>query len=164
MTVLARTIARCLGGDVTGPNQISVPGPGHSRRDRSLSIRIDPRAPGGFLVHSFSGDDPIEAKEYVRARLRKAGWHLFEDRGEQDYESPPWQPLAEEDQESQGAVAHDDAYAAQQLSKARSMWRASVPIAGTPAEHYLRKARGYSGRLPCTLRICIRQSWTIIRL
>jgi hypothetical protein len=32
----------------------------------ATSIKIDPAAPAGFLVHSFAGDDPIECKDYVR--------------------------------------------------------------------------------------------------
>jgi len=66
MNLLA--MARSLGGDVYG-RRVLAPGLGHSRRDRSLSIRFDPRAPGGLLVHSFAGDDPLAAKDYVRAVL-----------------------------------------------------------------------------------------------
>ena len=35
-------IAHALGGEVNGPNSILAPGPGHSHRDRSLSVRLDP--------------------------------------------------------------------------------------------------------------------------
>src|SRR5262245_56379423 len=52
-----RSIARALGGEISG-RQILAAGPGHSRSDRSLSVRIEPEAPDGFLVHSFAGDDP----------------------------------------------------------------------------------------------------------
>ena len=48
---------------------IIAPGPGHSRAEPSLSIKIEPSAPDGFVVHSFAGDSPIECLEYVRARL-----------------------------------------------------------------------------------------------
>ena len=61
-------IAQVLGGDVRGDG-VLVPGPGHSPGDRSLSVKLDDKAPGGFLVHSFSGDDPIECKDYVRSKL-----------------------------------------------------------------------------------------------
>lgn len=44
----ARAIARALGGEVAG-QQVLAPGPGHSRLDRSLSIRIEPGAPAGFI-------------------------------------------------------------------------------------------------------------------
>ena len=63
-----RAVARALGGNVSGRNVVA-PGPGHSRADRSLSIKIDPAAPEGFIVHSFAGDSPIECRDYVRAAL-----------------------------------------------------------------------------------------------
>lgn len=65
--------ARSLGGDVT-PNGIVCPGPGHSARDRSLSVMLDPHAPEGFIVHSFSDDDPIQCREHVRAKLGLPDW------------------------------------------------------------------------------------------
>jgi hypothetical protein len=63
-----RSVARALGGELID-DQILAPGPGHSTRDRSLVIRFDPHAPDRILVHSFCGDDPLLAKDYVRERL-----------------------------------------------------------------------------------------------
>src|SRR3954471_11959680 len=63
-----QAMAPALRGECRG-RQVLAPGAGHSRRDRSLSIRLDARAPGGFLVHSFAGDDPLVAKDHVRAAL-----------------------------------------------------------------------------------------------
>jgi hypothetical protein len=59
-------IARALNGEIRG-NQVVAPGPGHSCKDRSLSIMI---SDGGddIVVHSFAGDDPLECKKYVRER------------------------------------------------------------------------------------------------
>ena len=54
-----RAAARALGGDISGRDGVVCPGPGHSRQDRSLSVRLDSTAPDGFVVHSFAGDDPI---------------------------------------------------------------------------------------------------------
>jgi putative DNA primase/helicase len=68
MTLDPRAVARALGGDSIGRN-VMAPGPGHSHADRSLSIKIDPRAPEGFIVHSFAGDSAIECRRYVRAAL-----------------------------------------------------------------------------------------------
>jgi hypothetical protein len=68
-----RSIARQLGGAVSG-RQVIAPGPGHSRNDRSLSIRLDPNAPEGFLVHSFANDDWRECRDYVRSRLGLPSW------------------------------------------------------------------------------------------
>jgi hypothetical protein len=60
--------ALALGGEVSG-NQILAPGPGHSPEDRSLCILFEPGAPDGFVVHSFSTDDPLACKDYVRKCL-----------------------------------------------------------------------------------------------
>jgi hypothetical protein len=68
-----RSLARALGGEISG-RQILAPGPGHSRGDRSLSIRIEPQAPDGFLVHSFAGDNPIICKNYIRQQLGLPEW------------------------------------------------------------------------------------------
>jgi len=57
MTLDPRAVARSLGGDMSG------------RADRSLSIKIEPTAPDGFIVHSFAGDSPLECRDYVRAAL-----------------------------------------------------------------------------------------------
>lgn len=45
MTLDPRAVARALGGHVSGRN-IAAPGPGHSRADRSLSIKIEPTCRG----------------------------------------------------------------------------------------------------------------------
>jgi hypothetical protein len=63
-----KAAARALGGDYSG-GQILVPGPGHSRHDRSLSVRFSADAPDGFVVHSFSSDDPIVCRDHVKAVL-----------------------------------------------------------------------------------------------
>jgi hypothetical protein len=65
-----RIVARALGGSVSGRNVVA-PGPGHSRADRSLSIKIDPAAPDGFVVHSFAGDPPITCRASSVAFLRR---------------------------------------------------------------------------------------------
>jgi hypothetical protein len=68
MTLDAQTIARVMGGDVNGASAL-VPGPGHSPKDRSLSVKPDPNAPDGILVHSFAGDDFAECRDHVKAKL-----------------------------------------------------------------------------------------------
>lgn len=65
MTLDPRAVARALGGEATGRNVVA-PGPGHSRADRSLSIKIDAAACDGFIVHSFAGDDPLGCRDHVR--------------------------------------------------------------------------------------------------
>ena len=66
------TMARRLNGDVASRArlQIACPGPGHSPRDRSLSVFVDPNSPDGFMVHCHApGDDWREARDHVKARL-----------------------------------------------------------------------------------------------
>ena len=63
-----KVLARLLDGDVSG-SQVVAPGPGHSRKDRSLSVRLSPSAPDGFIVFSHAGDDWRESRDYVRERM-----------------------------------------------------------------------------------------------
>ena len=60
-----RQLAKALCGDISG-SQALAPGPGHSAEDRSLSVKLDSKAPDGFVVHSFAGDDPITCRDHVR--------------------------------------------------------------------------------------------------
>jgi hypothetical protein len=62
-------VARVLDGEVSGRDSVLCPAPGHSRRDRSLSVRFDPAAPEGFLVYPFAGDDIITCRDHVRHAL-----------------------------------------------------------------------------------------------
>jgi hypothetical protein len=68
-----RTAARLLGGEVSGA-EILCPGPGHKPIDRSLSVKPDPSAPGGYVVHSFAGDDPIVCRDHVGTKVGHAPW------------------------------------------------------------------------------------------
>jgi hypothetical protein len=76
-----RTLARALSGEVNS-GQVLAPGPGHSTADRSLSVKLDSSAPDGFLVHSFSDDDPIVCRDYVRAKI---GLPAFKSHGRGQY-------------------------------------------------------------------------------
>jgi hypothetical protein len=64
-----RSLAAALGGEVEG-DKVRAPGPNHSPADRSLTIWLKPGAPDGFTVHSFSGDDPIKCRDYVRQKTK----------------------------------------------------------------------------------------------
>jgi putative DNA primase/helicase len=66
---LLHSWARALGGDVRG-DQILCPGPGHSSKDRSLSVKIG--RDGEPLCFSHSGDDPLACKDYARAKIGMA--------------------------------------------------------------------------------------------
>jgi AAA domain len=69
----AATVARTMGGRVYQGAAL-VPGPNHSAADRSLRVFIDPNAPGGFGVHSFAGDDPIECRDHVIRQMGLPAW------------------------------------------------------------------------------------------
>jgi hypothetical protein len=61
-------LARALGGEICGA-QVLAPGPGHSRKDRSLSVWLDASAPEGFACHSHAGDNWQTCRDHVRAML-----------------------------------------------------------------------------------------------
>src|SRR5260370_1592149 len=72
-----RDIANALAGEISG-DSVLAPGPGHSKSDRSLSVKPEAGAPGGLLVHSFAGDDPIICKDFA---LEKCGLPAFTPNG-----------------------------------------------------------------------------------
>ena len=63
---------RALGGEITrgksGRPQVRCPGPNHSAKDRSLAVATGD-GDDGFVVYSFSGDDVIACKDFVRSKL-----------------------------------------------------------------------------------------------
>jgi 5S rRNA maturation endonuclease (ribonuclease M5) len=73
MSLDLKSLARALGGEVSG-GQVLGPGPGHTAKDRSLSVKPDAKAPDGFVIHSFAHDDVNECRDYVR---QKAGLGVF---------------------------------------------------------------------------------------
>jgi putative DNA primase/helicase len=123
-----RRMATALGGEITG-GQILCPGPGHSHRDRSLSVRLVPGSEDGFIVYSHAGDPIADCKDHVRERLGLA----------------PWRPR-HRDNASPTIRRHAPAPPAEQhakhLSYARSIWDAAKPAKGTLVERYLVETRG----------------------
>jgi putative DNA primase/helicase len=121
-----RTAARLLGGDVSGRDSIVCPGPGHSRRDRSLSVRLVPGSEDGFVVYSHAGDPIRECKDHVRERLGLAPWrprHRDSPKIRRHVPEPPGEQHA------------------RHLSYARSIWDAAKPAKGTMVEQYLVETR-----------------------
>ncbi|MGB3273697.1 MAG: toprim domain-containing protein [Xanthobacteraceae bacterium] len=118
-----RSIAHALGGDIAGRNRILCPGPGHSRRDRSLSVTFNG---DDFLCHSFAGDDWRECKDYVKAAL---GW-TDAPRHVNDNHPPAIDTAALLDEQ-------------RRIRSSLRRWATAVPIAGTLAERYL-ASRGLS--------------------
>lgn len=113
--------AKALGGDMTGRNTVLCPGPGHSARDRSLSVTF---TGDDFTVFSHAGDDWRECKDHVRERLGRGDFIPTDTRPAPDIVTP-----TPEDRE--------------RIERAGGLWRESRSIAGTPAEAYL-ASRGVS--------------------
>jgi putative DNA primase/helicase len=121
-------IAHALGGEVSG-GQVIAPGPGHSPKDRSLSIRLNAGAPDGLWTYSFSGDDWRACREYVRARLR-----IGPDLDERKRQAPNSRG------ERENIACRERA--AFVSRKIEAIIRELVPLCGTPAQEYLRARRG----------------------
>jgi putative DNA primase/helicase len=115
--------ARTLSGNVAGGNSILCPGPGHSIRDRSLSVTF---TADGFTVFSHAGDDWRECKDHVRERL-----------GLDFTPTADHQPIP-----IKLASAPVDR---ERVERVGSIWREARPIARTPADAYL-ASRGLSYR------------------
>lgn len=113
-----RSCANLLGGDVVGQQILFAP-PGHSRQDRSASLRFDPKAPSGFIVHSFAGDDPLPIRDYVKERLG-----LTSGRETLTALSTPVPAPSADDAERTG--------------NALSIWQEARDPRGTPVQAYLR--------------------------
>ena len=65
----ANRVAAAIGGKANG-NKITAHAPGHKKGAPELEILIDPHAPRGMLVHCYSGEDPVEMKDWI---LRQCG-------------------------------------------------------------------------------------------
>lgn len=124
-------LARALAGEVSG-GQVLCPGPGHSPRDRSLSVRLSATAPDGFVVHSFAGDDWRECRDHVSERLGPAAQRRS--------------PLPQ-----CGVAQTRKRVPAGRDTRARWLWSQRQPILRSIAERYLREPRGYLGPIPATL-------------
>jgi putative DNA primase/helicase len=121
-----RTIARALGGEISG-NQVVCPGPGHSFKDRSLSVRLDANARDGFIANSFAGDDWRVCRDHVRQRLGIV--RKFNGSSRPAPASHPPRSVAEENDIKRVATT-----VARIVAGIR-------PIAGSPGEMFLREKR-----------------------
>ena len=116
-----RTFAIALGGEIVS-GQVIAPGPGHSPRDRSMTVRPSPTSPDGFICFSHAGDDFRDCRDYVRAKLGldPDGWKNRDNR-----DIRPARPAPANHDKEDGKA------------EAGSIWRASVEPRGTLAEQYL---------------------------
>lgn len=109
-----------LGGDVIdGGARWLGPGPGHSPRDRSLSVLISPD--GRPLVHSFAGDNFTTCADYLGI---KNAAPARVDRVEHD--RLKWARHAETARRENAAMAFCE-----------RVWSGCQPVEGSPAERYL---------------------------
>jgi hypothetical protein len=110
-------IVHRLGGNLqAGGSRALVPGPGHSKCDRSLSLLL---AGDHIIYHSFAGD-PDDA---VRAHLGLANIQPA---------SAVERRRAQQERESQQRAARERSW-----RFCERVWGAAQPIAATPAERYL---------------------------
>ena len=128
------TLQRALGGEIVNGRQLLCPGPGHSPRDRSLSVWL---TGDGFSVHSHAGNDWQSCKDYVRERLGLPRWEPGDGR---DRSVSP-QRLAAFDRAAIDAEGESRLLTAkhhQRVERARAIWNEAADPRGTLAEKYLR--------------------------
>jgi putative DNA primase/helicase len=130
-----RAIARALDGEVSG-RRVLAPGPQHSPKDRSLCVSLAPATPSGFLVHSFAGDDPIQCKDYVRARLGLPAWQPGDEQDRRVHLSRTknWARTTVDSQASVRERTEDDLL---RIKRAQALWNEAADPRGTMAVRYL---------------------------
>ena len=136
MPVSLSEIARALRGKVVG-NQVLAPGPNHSAKDQSLSVRLSAGSPDGFIVFSHAGDDWRACREYVAGALG-----LPSDRWRQDRPVDP----AEDAKRQRARRQIDEDARAEAIRRQRfalAIWNAAGEPRGTAVEVYL-QSRGLS--------------------
>jgi hypothetical protein len=136
-------LARLLGGerlsrDRYGREGASVPDFGHSAKDRSLEVRIDPRQRDGLFVKPWApGGDWKRSKDHVLGLLGFPAWQAgavslaprSKARAQAELAANSNGPAAPERNERKANVA-------------QRLWAKSKPAAGTPVEAYLDAVRG----------------------
>jgi hypothetical protein len=134
--------AQALGGQIAGRNTIVCPAPGHSPKDRSLSVRFDPNAPDGFLVCTFAGDDWKVCRDYVRSRLGLPSWKP----GDEQRRIIPARDVAKWDVAAIDAEVNADPRTWTEddllrINRARALFDEAGDPRGTLAEIYLNRDR-----------------------
>ena len=111
----ARSAAIALHGDVVGRDSILCPGPGHSPKDRSLSVKLTRDGP---VVYSFAEDDRKSCEDHVMGRLG----------------IKPARRMTQVVSSRLRRVSKDDD---DRTASAVRIWKQTVALAGTLAERYL---------------------------
>jgi hypothetical protein len=112
-----------------------VPGPNHSPQDRSLAVRLDPRAPEGFVVFSHCGDDWRDCRDHVLERLGLPARQPSCGR-----RRPSGIPAPPEQTESDIPLTFSEAELGR-IGWAQNIWNEAGDPRGTLAEIYLREHR-----------------------
>jgi putative DNA primase/helicase len=137
MTITLQTIARALGGEITG-RQVVAPGPGHSAKDRSLAVSISSDAPDGFICYSHAGDDWRECRDYVRTKLGLPEWQPGDGRERQRTIQPShidkWDFGTIDAQAEAKRRTEDDLI---RIGWAQAIWNEATSPMRTRAEDYL---------------------------
>jgi hypothetical protein len=139
----ARAIAAALGCQVAGTNRVLCPGPGHSPRDRSLAVRLDPRAPDGFLCHSHAGDDWRACRDHVRECLGLPAWEPGDDERRRtilQHHVDKWDLAAVEAEPNEELPGWNEDELVR-IAMARRIWNEGHDPRGTLAERYLNDGR-----------------------
>jgi hypothetical protein len=120
------------GGVSTGGTQWNGPGPGHSPRDRSLSVTIKDGRP---VLHSFTGDSFAACAAHLGLEASQMG--RLTRKQEREAREARQRVLAAE--------------RAEKLAFCQRRWSETLPASGTAVETYLR-SRAITGPIPERLR------------
>lgn len=116
-----REIVRLRGGDIyAGGNAATIPGPGHSAQDRSLSLRISDA--GRIVWHSFAGETSH------RAVMDYLG--ISPEDGRMSTPGELSKARADRERAKREDAARDMRFCA-------AVWGGTSPLEGSPAEAYL---------------------------
>lgn len=121
------------GGEIHGSYAL-LPGPGHSRRDRSLSVIMG--RDGRPVFHSFAGDDFRAVRDYLGIEAKPGDM--------------PYDPALQRKIERARRIERE-ALEAEKLAFCETVWRETAPAPETPVQIYLR-ARGIVGNVPPVIR------------
>lgn len=134
MSALRAIVERVGAGDLyNGGKAALVPGPGHSRKDRSLSLKLSPDG-SRVLWWSHAGDEAADVWKHI-------GLDAAQDR----------EPIRESPAKRAARIAAERREAARKLAFCADLWGRTVEAGGTAVEHYLR-GRDITGPIPQALR------------
>ena len=127
---LAWHITLALGGSWHG-RYGCVQAPGHSSKDRGVSIRDAPDQPDGIVLHCGNGADWRDVKKELRRRGSLAEWRR--ERGVSARPAPS-RDMEQKRREAARKQAEDEA---RRIAKARATWHRGEALTGSPAARYL---------------------------